>query len=288
MSSKIIAVTGATGQQGGSVARELIKSGYRVRALTRNPKSPAAGILAEAGAEVVQAEFTDPSSLVKALSGVDAFYLMTTPFEAGTEAETAQGIVAVESALTAGVPYIVFSSVGDADRATGIPHFDSKYEVEKVLKSSGIPHSIIAPAFFYENMMAPFVLPGLKDGTFAQALPANRGLQMVSLRTIGSLTALALTDRPRFEGKRINLAGDEVNGVQVADILGNAAGRKITYTEVPLDAVMSQSEDMGVMYKWFNEVGYTADIAGLKAEYPEADWISFKDWAASVEWSALM
>lgn len=288
MSSKIIAVTGATGQQGGSVAHELIKRGHKVRALTRNPDSPAAIDLKKAGAEVARAEFTDPSTLVSALSGVDAFFLMTTPFEAGTDAEIAQGVVAVESALTAGVPYIVFSSVGDADKATGIPHFDSKYEVEKVLKSSGIPSAIIAPAFFYENMLAPFVIPGLKDGTFAQALPSGRGLQMVSLRTIGSMAALALTDRAGFEGKRINLSGEEVNGAEVAEILGKAAGKEFTYTEVPLDAIMSQSKDMGLMYKWFNEVGYSADISRLKATYPEVAWVSFKDWAESVDWAYLL
>lgn len=288
MSSKLIVVTGATGQQGGSVAGELIKAGHKVRALTRKPDSPAAESLKAAGAEVVRTDFNEPSSIEAALAGVDAYFLVTTPFEAGTEAETAQGIIAIEAAVKVKVPYIVFSSVSDADMATGIPHFDSKYEVERVLDSSGIPHAIIAPAFFYENMLAPFVLPGLKNGTFAQAMPEDRRLQMVSLRTIGSVAALALSDRKRFEGKRINLAGDELSGAEVSEVLGKAIGKPLIYTEVPLDAVMSQSEDMGLMYKWFVEVGYSADIQELNEDLKDADMVSFSEWANGVDWAAVL
>ena len=287
MSSKVIAVSGATGQQGGSVARELKKKGYKVRALTRNADSSAARVLAESGAEVVKTEFSNPVSLESVLTGVDAFFLVTSPFEAGPEAETVQGTAAVKAAVKAGVPYLVFSSACDAENNTGVPHFDSKYEIEKVLSSSGIPFSIIAPAYFYENMLSPFTLPGIKDGVFAQAMPEERKLQMVSLRTIGSVAALALTDRGRFEGKRINLSGDELSGKEVTKILGDAKGKPISYSEIPLDAVMSQSEDMGLMYKWFAEIGYSTDIKSLKSAYPEADWLSFKDWAESVDWAAV-
>ncbi len=288
MSSKVIAVSGATGQQGGSVALELRNAGYKVRALTRKLDSPAAKALAKSGAEVIQTEFTNSASLESALTGVDAFFLVTTPFESGTELEIDQGIAAVDAAVKARVPYIVFSSVSDANTKTGVPHFDSKYEIEKHLSTSGIPFSVIAPVFFYENMLAPFVIPGLKEGAFAQAMPEDSKLQMVSLRTIGSVAALALVNRERFEGKRINLAGDNLSGKDVAKILGDAIGKPLMYSEVPLEAVMSQSEDMGLMYKWFTDVGYSADIDGLKAAYPEADWVSFKEWAESVDWAAVL
>ena len=245
MSDKYIAVAGATGQQGGSVVGALLRSGTSVRALSRNPGSPASKALASRGAEVRRMDFSDPASLVPALTGVEALFLMSTPFEAGTDAETSQGIAAVEAAKEAGVSYIVFSSVAGADRRTGIPHFDSKYAVEEHLSHSGIPHAVIAPVYFYENIAAPFAAPGLKKGIFAQALSEDRKLQMISHRTIGQLAALALTRPDSFIGKRLDIAGDELTGPEVASILSEAASRTISYNQLPLEMVMQQSEDMG-------------------------------------------
>ncbi len=125
--SRRILVTGATGQQGGSVARRLLERGLRVRGMTRNVEGDAAKALTGLGAEMVSAEFTDSGSLSTALAGVDAVFAMTTPFEAGVEAETAQGVALVDAAADAGVDHFVYSSVASADKTTGIPHFDSKY-----------------------------------------------------------------------------------------------------------------------------------------------------------------
>ena len=126
---KLVLVTGATGNQGGAVVRALLKQEHQVRALTRNPASPAAQRLAEQGVEIAIGDFTDHDSLVRAARSVDAIYAMTTPFEQGVEKETAQGIAMTNAAKAAGVGHLVYSSVASADRATGIPHFDSKYAV---------------------------------------------------------------------------------------------------------------------------------------------------------------
>lgn len=287
MAAKLIAVSGATGQQGGSVAKHLMGAGHKVRALTRNTESVASKALAAAGAEVRSTDFTDSHNWERALVGVDAFFLMSTPFESGTDKEAAQGIAAVDTAKRAGVPYIVYSSVGGANTETGIPHFDSKYRIEQHLASSDIPHSVIAPVYFYENVVASYSVPGLKDGRLALALPRDRKLQMISYQTIGSMVALALTNPGKFGGKRLDIAGDELTGTEIAAVLAEAANKEIEYVEVPLDVISAQSEDMGLMFKWFNDVGYSADINLLSSTYPEAKWISFKDWASSVDWTAL-
>ena len=132
MSDRIkVLVGGATGQQGGAVARILLKRGHSVKALTRTPESEAAVRLGESGAELVQGSFDDRDSLEQAMRGVDAVYTMSTPFEAGLEAETRQGIMVADAAFSAGVAHFVFSSVGSADQKTGIPHFETKYRVEQ-------------------------------------------------------------------------------------------------------------------------------------------------------------
>ncbi|TIU92277.1 MAG: NAD-dependent epimerase/dehydratase family protein, partial [Mesorhizobium sp.] len=126
-----VLVTGATGQQGGAVARALLSSGHRVKALTRRPDSDAARQLASAGVEIVASDLGDTASVVKAAKDVDTMFLMGNSYEAGIAEETRQGIVAADAAKAAGVGHLIYSSVADADKNTGIPHFESKYLVEQ-------------------------------------------------------------------------------------------------------------------------------------------------------------
>ena len=132
-----ILVAGATGQQGGAVAHALLARGHRVRALTRKPDSDAARRLRSAGADLVTGDLGDTASVLKAASGVGTVFLMGNSNEAGTEEETRQGITAAEAAKDAGVGHLIYSSVADANKKTGIPHFDSKYLVEKHVAEIG-------------------------------------------------------------------------------------------------------------------------------------------------------
>src|SRR6266853_5500739 len=125
-----VVVTGATGNQGGAVVKNLLERGHEVRAVTRSTESAKARELANAGVTLVRASLEDTAALTKALEGATSLFAMTTPFEGGTQAETRQGISAADAAKAAGV-HLVFTSVGSANRQTGVPHFDSKYEVER-------------------------------------------------------------------------------------------------------------------------------------------------------------
>src|SRR6266404_5133500 len=140
-----VLVSGATGQQGGAVARALLSRGHRVKALTRKPDSEAARQLMSAGADLVTGDLGDAASVLKAASGVGTMFLMGNSYEAGTEEETRQGIIAAETAKAAGVGHLIYSSVADANKKTGIPHFESKYLVEKHVAGLGIPYTISAP-----------------------------------------------------------------------------------------------------------------------------------------------
>jgi uncharacterized protein YbjT (DUF2867 family) len=157
-----VLVAGATGQQGGAAARALLSRGHRVKALTRKPDSEAGRRLAAAGAEIVAGDLGDAASILKAASGVDTMYLMGNSYEAGTDGETRQGIVAADAAKAAGIGHLIYSSVADADKKTGIPHFESKYLVEKHVAGLGIPYTISAPVAFMENIVAPWSIGGLR------------------------------------------------------------------------------------------------------------------------------
>src|SRR5450631_3709779 len=131
-----VVVTGATGKQGGAVARGLLERGHKVRAITRDPNSSQAKPLADSGASIVTASLDDTAAITKALEGATSLFAMTTPYGGGADAETKQGFAAVDAAKAAGV-HLVFTSVNSANKRTGVPHFDSKYEVEKHIAKVG-------------------------------------------------------------------------------------------------------------------------------------------------------
>jgi uncharacterized protein YbjT (DUF2867 family) len=283
-----VLVTGATGKQGGAVARALLAKSHQVRAVTRDPESESAQALARAGARLVEADFRKPGSLIAAMQGTDAVFAMTTFFEEGIAAEIQQGKALVEAAVAAAVPYVVYTSVAGADQKTGIPHFDSKYDVEKHLQASGLAYAVVAPVYFMENVYFPQALDGLRQGVYAAALPGNRQLEQIAVEDIGKFAALVIEQRDRFAGQRIDIASDELDGNEQADILSEILGRAVDYHQVPLDALRQQSEEMALMYEWFDRVGYDADILALRETYPEVGWHTFEDWARKQDWTAAL
>ena len=282
-----VLVTGATGQQGGAVARALLSRGHRVKALTRKPDSDAARRLVAAGVDIEVGDFGDTASLVKAATGIDTMFLMGNSYEAGVEAEIRQGILAADAAKAAGVGHLIYSSVADADKKTGISHFDSKYRVEQHIAGLGIPYTISAPVAFMENTVMPMSIAGLRQGVHAFPLPPKRVLQLVALADIGMFVTALAERRERVFGKRFDFAGDELSGEEQAKILSQVIGRPFNYQEIPLAAIRQVNEDFAVMAEWFDRVGYGVDIAALHRDFPEVRWHSYADWARQFDWSVL-
>ncbi|MEM7367831.1 MAG: NmrA/HSCARG family protein [Bacteroidota bacterium] len=280
-------VFGATGQQGSSLIEALLPDGHHITGLSRNPDSPKAQALRSQGIQMKKGDFTDEAALTELMQGMDTVFFMTTPFEKGTEHETQQGITVANAAKQAGVGHLIYSSVGGANLGTGIPHFDSKYLVEQHIQSLGIPYTIIAPVYFMENAISPWSLEALKEGVIRQAMPGDRLLQQVSVKDIGKMAAIAVNRRESMFGKRIDLAGDNVTGEQAAHILSQASGKSIRYEGFPADILKTQNEDLGLMYEWFDKVGYSSDIDGLHAEYPELQLENLQNWAAKQDWTVL-
>src|SRR5260221_9429137 len=203
-----VVVTGSTGKQGGAVARGLLDRGHKVRAVTRDPNSSQAKSLANAGATLVAASLEDTAAITKALEGANSLFAMTTP-SGGTEAETRQGVAAADAGKAAGV-HLVFTSVGSANRQTGIPHFDSKSEVEKHIARVGVRATILAPVAFMENLY--FAKEQLAKGTYAAALAPTRALAQVAVADIGAVAVRVLPDPGPFPGRGFHLPGDQLTG----------------------------------------------------------------------------
>ncbi|MFI7011323.1 NmrA/HSCARG family protein [Streptomyces sp. NPDC050145] len=283
-----VAVTGATGAQGGATARALLAAGHRVRALTRRPDSPAADTLRALGAEVRHADFDDRPSLEAALTGADSLFAVTTPFGTDTATEIRQGKALVDAAAEVRLGHIVFTSAAHADRDTGVPHYESKLLIEQHMRTAGVPWTVIAPAAFMDNYAGGWTLDGLRDGTFAWPMPTDRPLTLIPASDIGAFAALTLQRRDEFAGRRIDIASDECTPARMAEILTTAMGRQVAHQEVPLAYVRTHSADLAAMFAYFTAVGLDVDVTSLRRDYPEVGWHSFADWAVAQDWPALL
>jgi uncharacterized protein YbjT (DUF2867 family) len=280
----IVVVAGSTGKQGGAVARGLLARGHQVRAITRDPNSSRSQALANAGASLVTASLEDTAAIKKALEGATSLFSVTLPY-AGSQGETRQGIVAADAAKAAGV-HLVFTSVASANLQTGVPHFDSKYEVEKHIAQIGARATILAPASFMENLY--FIKDQLAQGVYAVPLPPTTALPQVAVADIGAVAVRVLEDAGRFTGKRFDIAGDDLDGNEAVAILSRVAGRRLTYFQVPLDVIRQNvGEDAAKMYAWFDEAGFKVDLAPLRREFPDIAFHNFEAWAKTQDWNAL-
>lgn len=275
----IILVTGATGNQGGAVARHLLEKGHTVRALTRNPRTEKAKDLAALGAEIVQGNFDEPRSLEPVLDGVWGVFAVQNTWEAGVEGEEAQGKRLAELAYKKGVYHYVYTSVGSAHRKTGIPHFENKYRIEETVRSLGFPsYTILRPVFFMENFDTSWFKPGLLEGKLNIGIKAETPLQMVAVDDIGKFGLLAFEQHEKMKGIELDIAGDELTMPKAAVVLGRAMGRKVEFVEVPKEEVRKMSDDYAIMLEWFDRIGYDVDIPALEKKYG-IRLTKFPEWA---------
>jgi uncharacterized protein YbjT (DUF2867 family) len=266
--SPVIVVAGATGNQGGAVAAKLLQDGWKVRAMSRNPESEAARKLVAAGAEVVQASFDQADSLERALDGAYGAYSVQNMMFVGTEKETEQGIAFAEAAARAGVRHFVYSSVGGADRGTGIGHFESKWKIEERIRALGLPATILRPVFFTDNLAIPGGFGALFWGAVAGSLRGGRRLQVIAVDDIGAIAALAFAQPETFIGRAIEIAGDEATLEDMAAAYQRVKGKKPLRIPLPPSLLRLMDKDLGLMFRWFRDDGYHADIPALRQMLP--------------------
>ena len=269
MNERIIAVTGATGQQGGAVARKLLTDGWKVRALTRDVDKPAAQELASLGAELVPGDMDNRAELDLALKGaygvfsVQNFWLPNVGFDG----EIRQGKNVADAARAAGVEHLVFSSVGAAQRGLGQKHFESKWIVEQYMHSLDIPYTILRPAAFFENFN--WERASILNGTFnAIGLRPEKERQLIAAEDIAVFVALAFADPEQYLGKTIELAGDALTESQIAETFAKVIGRPVKLTMPSGGGGRRSEEEMVAMFNFFNGEAYDADIPALRKLHP--------------------
>ncbi len=260
---------GSTGTQGGAVARHLLDRGVDVDALTRDTDGPAARDLAERGAEVVEGNIAEKNTIEPLIADADGVFLMTNFWEHGYDDEVDQGTNVVDLADEVGVDHLVFSSVGGAERDTGIPHFDSKFEIEGLIDERGLPATVVRPVFFAQNFAG--FRESIEDGTLAMGLEPGTPLQVLDVEDLGAFVAEVFADPDRYVGEAFELASDELTLRAMAVRFADALGSEVRAHHLSIDDVREhQGEEYAVMFEWFNEAGYESPIDELQADHDVA------------------
>jgi uncharacterized protein YbjT (DUF2867 family) len=283
MNNKVIAVTGATGQQGGAVARKLLAKGWKVRALTRDVDKPAAQEFVSLGAEIFPGDMENRAELDSAFQGaygvfsVQNFWLPNVGFEG----EIRQGKIVADAAKAAGVQHLVYSSVGAAHRGMGQKHFESKWIIEQYIHSLDIPYTILRPAFFMENHN--WSRAQILNGTLtSMGLRPEKEIQSVAVEDIGIFAALAFANPKQYLGKTLELSGDELTEAQTAEVFSKVIGRPVTLAAPSGNGRRGSDEEMIAMFNFFNGEAYDADIPALRKLHPGL--LTLEQWLRKNGW----
>jgi uncharacterized protein YbjT (DUF2867 family) len=278
-----VLVIGATARQGSAVVRALLQGGHRVRAMTRNLVHPVAGALRLRGARLAWVDLDEPARVADAMAGMDAVFALTPAGSAADAArEVERGVRIVEMAARAGVGHMVYASDMGAVHAAGVPRLERRKEIEAALHASGMPATVVCPAFFMENYLLPEWAHAIGAGRLPLALPPERKLQYVALPDLGRFVRTVLERAPEFAGQRACIASDELTPLEAAAVLARTLGHGVQH--VPPDPAANPQPP--VLYEDMNLNSGYADVVGLRRRYPEVNWHTLDGWARRQDWAS--
>jgi uncharacterized protein YbjT (DUF2867 family) len=303
---KVIAVIGATGAQGGGLARAILQDRdgpFSLRAVTRDPESDKAQALAAAGAEVVRADLDDKESLDRAFSGAYGAFCITNFWETfSPELEKKQAGNMASAAKDAGVQHVIWSTLEDTRRWVPleddrmptlmerykVPHFDGKGEADEIFQELGVPTTNLLTSFYWDNLIHFGMGPQRgEDGSLAFNLPmGDKKLPGIAVEDIGRAAYGIFKGGADYIGKSVGIAGEHLTGSQMAEALSRAFGEKVTYTAVPFEVYRNLgfpgADDLGNMFQFKHDFEDhfcgARPIEGTKALNPELK--SFDSWLA--------
>ena len=285
----VVLVTGATGAQGGSVVRHLLRRGrFAVRALTRNPGGAAASELRELGAEVVRSDLSDFASLRDAIAGCYGVFGVTNFWE-HFDGEYQQGLNLVDAVSDSGVGHFVFSTlpgVGDLTHgALSVPHFDLKARMEAYARSLSVPATFVHIAYYFDNFLSFFVPRRQEDGSYRFGFPqGDTRLAGVAAEDVGGVTATIFERGAEFIGRSLYVVGDDLAPVDYAAVMTRVTGRPITYAHIPREVFASfgfpGAADLADMFEFYRTrvPNWQADLVRSRELYPDIQ--SFEGWVA--------
>ena len=286
-SKQIILVTGATGAQGGSVARYLIEEGrFAVRALTRNVDSPKALALTAAGAEVVKGDLTDVASLEAAMQGCYGVFGVTNFWE-HFDKESEHGKNLIDTVVKCGVDHFIYSSLRSAIKESNgelpVPHLDIKAELEDYARSVKPDTSFVHVAFYYENFLSFFPPQKGADGNFYFGFPqGDTKLAAVSVDDMGGIVRAMFNQPEVYKSKTVGIVGEDSTCTSYAADMTAVLDKSIYYNYIPQQQFASfgfpGAEELANMFEFNRRFipERAADVQISKSLNPSIR--SFKEW----------
>ena len=287
---KTILVIGATGAQGGSVARHLLARGdFAVRAFTRNPESEASKELTWLGAEVVQGTLDDRASIRAALQGVYGVFGVTNYWEHFAR-ELEHGRNLINAVAGAQVEHFVFSSLPsvykESNGELAAPHMDLKFELEEYTRSLGIPATFVHVAFYYDNFLSFFPPQKGEDGKYHFGFPqGDTPLAGVAAEDIGGPVASIFENPADYLGRTVGIVGEDLTGFDYAAILTAVSGKDVHYNHIPREVYAAfdfpGADDLADMFDFNRRFipNRSADIRQSRNLYPAMQ--TFEQWAVN-------
>ncbi|MBA67914.1 MAG: NmrA family protein [Rhizobiales bacterium] len=270
-----ILVFGATGRQGGSVAKALMKAGWPVRALVRNSTGAASLELQAAGIELVEGSFDDMAAIRAAMTGAyGVFSVLPANLEADAEVDYGTSLATI--AAEAGVEHFVYSSGASAgNQRTGVPRFDAKPRIEAHIRDLPLASTIIRPTIFMEMLVRPGL--GLDEGRLVSLIRPEQSIQLTAVADIGKFVAAICSDKARFAGITMKVASDRLTGRELGAALTRVAGRPIIYERFS-DEVLAANADLAHMARSLEDgpLSERVDLDLMREINPEL--LTFQSW----------
>ena len=274
---RLILVFGATGRQGGSVAKALLKAGWPVRSVVLNTASPASLQLRKAGVELVQGSFEDMDAIRVSMKEAYGVFSVL-PGNLAAEDEIRYGISIATIAAETGVDHFVYSSGASVgDELTGVPRFDAKPRIEAHVRELPIATTIVRPMIFMETLVRPGF--GLDQGRLVSLIRPGHSIQLTAVEDIGKFIAAVFADKTRFGDRTLKIASDRVTGHELEAIFTEVAGRPIPYARFP-DDVLAANADLAHMAKSLEDgpLAERVDLSAMREINPEL--LSLRSWLA--------
>lgn len=273
---KKIFVTGATGNQGGAAARNLLSKGFYVKALVRNPS--AVKLNAHENLEIIKGDLDDVNSYRHHLHDCDGIFCNLV-FIYGIKKEIKQGFELVSASKESNVKHFVYASVIGSDLNTGIPHWESKNKIEGHIKASGMSYTILRPSSLYENMLLPQVKSRILKGKLVLPNHKTTVQQFISSEDVGKIATTVFSNPAKYKGLTINLAAEEMNSEQLASTFSKVMGREIKFQQLPMFITrLVMGRDLAKMFRWINnnDSCFVKDMQAFKNEFP--GMLSLEEW----------
>ncbi|CAK7261790.1 MULTISPECIES: NmrA/HSCARG family protein [unclassified Shinella] len=281
---RFILVFGATGRQGGSVARALLKAGWPVRAFVSDPSKPAAIALRQAGAELMRGSFEETATIEAAMKGVRGVFSVL-PGTLSAEDEVRYGKAIANLAAKSRVDHFVYSSGASVgEKLTGVPRFDAKPRIEAHIRDLPLTATIVRPMIFMEMLVRPGF--GLEEGRLVSLIRPDQAMQLIAVEDIGKIVAALFANEAPFAGVAMKIAGDRVTGQELADAFTEVAGRPIAYARFP-EEVLAANADLAQMASSLENgpLAEHVDLDFMRELNP--DLLSFRSWLAGSGRAAL-